>query len=731
MLPDNDGSYLEEPPDTPAPLFAVRAFKSALFGTPHPDVKSANNSPKASDNNPQKQRSEDLKLKPVNTGREGPAIIQKGDSLLSPTKGILLTPGTATTRRKNVSFSGLALTESKETKKTNENEFDKKTNFESQRSSSTMDFPPVNQHRQTNLTKALYKARINGSKTDVDKQLSKHMPEKEITSVQEKTDDSKFVAKNQEPVSGGAADVTVDLNEPFSRSGQHWKAEFERYHKKSDREMRKIIKYGQNVKSYAVKKDSEVLDLGEKLKRELSKVATMEASVTTLAAQLASTRKDDPKETSEQAWLVNDLAKQTALAVRYKQKADRCKIALMKQNSATHVLESSIIGGTATPTSKEIPSLAAADSHQGHGLTQELDSLRTDLGNFRTSAQRAERKAARLETENLALQKTIVRLKEEMKLNETKRMAREENIQKKYENLRASKAESDIRFTKLSSDYQKLVSRGEQPNSPQGKLAEGDMYHHENHTMSAKKDAKPTTEVLEPFGRRVDLQSLKLVPKHRQQHSHVDIWTMGGMDSTLPLEKSIDDTTANPFAESTSSILKEIDQNIVPEINAQKPSSTNPSPTAPLKPANLLSDDLRITSPLCPPFPSPLPSAHSASQKLKSSAANRMRARRSIIPSPRPSMLNFASSPQKPLPSSFTIPPPASSLLTLDNPLKPISADDKSSGLGSFTSRAGVVNAGRRVSGLPDDRVAAAKARLQKRREDARLGEKVRAGKGK
>ncbi|KAL2038511.1 hypothetical protein N7G274_008850 [Stereocaulon virgatum] len=108
---DEGQSYLDDPPDTPAPLFAVRAFKTAIFGTPHP----VEREPKRMTQGLEKVRavtdqgqSEQLEVgNTIDKDITSPKRVvarPKLDHFSSPAKGILLTPGTAATRRKTVSF---------------------------------------------------------------------------------------------------------------------------------------------------------------------------------------------------------------------------------------------------------------------------------------------------------------------------------------------------------------------------------------------------------------------------------------------------------------------------------------------------------------------------------------------------------------------------------------------------------------------------------------------------
>ena len=100
-----------EPPETPAPVFAVRAFKHAIFGTPQTTQPKARRHSNADNGRPK-----DIEYKPPRPGLHRPK--SSGDAytlvnqdaqpvvepLSSPTKGILMTPGTAAARKKNVTF---------------------------------------------------------------------------------------------------------------------------------------------------------------------------------------------------------------------------------------------------------------------------------------------------------------------------------------------------------------------------------------------------------------------------------------------------------------------------------------------------------------------------------------------------------------------------------------------------------------------------------------------------
>ncbi|KAK8855513.1 spindle pole body formation-associated protein-domain-containing protein [Apiospora arundinis] len=169
-------------PDTPAPVFAARAVRHAIFGTPAPATNTITRPPRLlSDNGP----------------RSPPKSPPK------PT-GILMTPGTATSRRKRVSFG---------------HEVQKKQN----------DAPAPSPTKPPISTK--------------DDDMS----------------DEEW--EDEDP-----ADVTIDLNEPKSQSGRYWKTQFNKYHDDAREEMSKLVKHKHLSRMYAQQKDVENTELQERVK---------------------------------------------------------------------------------------------------------------------------------------------------------------------------------------------------------------------------------------------------------------------------------------------------------------------------------------------------------------------------------------------------------------------------------------------------------------------------------
>ncbi|UNI18676.1 hypothetical protein JDV02_004930 [Purpureocillium takamizusanense] len=258
-----DTTQLDQP-DTPAPVFAARAFKSALFGTPA-----------VSHEESQKTRD-----KVVTKGGTGPA--DSGSGTPSKLPGILLTPGTSTSRRKRVSF-GRDVPGSSEVGKSNA-------------------MKSTTSNRRTTLSEALENSRKKSSElSEADVRRATAGSEDEW---EEEDDD---YCTN---------DITLDLNEPHSQSGRYWKGEFEKYHQEAKAEMEKLLKYKQLAKSYAQQKDAEAIQLAERLRDEQQRVINMEKRIADNASQIVSQKRQSADD--EPTALLSKLAKQTSLAAQYR-----------------------------------------------------------------------------------------------------------------------------------------------------------------------------------------------------------------------------------------------------------------------------------------------------------------------------------------------------------------------------------------------------------------------------
>ena len=699
---DDGELYVEEPPETPAPLFAVRAFKTAIFGTPHPD-QSVINRPAQ----PVLQKGDVAKTQPTgnvenrqvpdaaNDYFNEPVAILKTDPMASPTKGILLTPGTGATRRKTVSFGNLMANAPKEEGSSPSAEA---ATLKNRRNQDAPEASPTIQPRQPSLTKTLI-------------ELSKQKHNSQATSVtsseQEPVKESASILNAQTDKTDQTADNTVDLSQPCSRSGQHWKTEYEKYHKNSNREMKKVIMYGQNVRSYAVKKDSEATGLGEKLKKELAKVAAMEKKVSKLAAQLKVAHAQGPEEESEQTRLVSELAQQTALAIRYKQKADHYRRAMQKDNRG----DGSTIEREDMQMMEEAGewSSGKADSTQDVAQSTGEDILHAQLESLRASAKNAEDQAAKLEAENVALKRSLARVKGEMMSYESRRQAREERLKRREAKCKADQKACEAQLAKLTVEHQKLLLASNQPSeaeAPARPPPTGPNDHprglDENAKSSAGVPINATRSNDESLGQNRVPQPYISPRKSRLQKSAVDIWTLSSPRDTVDNVSPSKEPTELPPSSVRQDIkrtLKEIDMNLIPE---QHP-GTESNPQAHLSHGN--GAHKPSTKPIIPQHhqPGPSPPAH---QKTTHNRTPK-------IDSPRPSMVNLTSS------SSAKLEPSEAVVKHIvKNPS--VATLGRSSSLmsrvGSRTSTMTSV----RGSALPADRAEAAKARLAARSAEKR-----------
>ena len=630
-----------------------------------------------------------------------PVALLKVDPLLSPTKGILLTPGTGATRRKTVSFGdSIANAQQKEEQSPSPVEnCDSAVN--SRRNPGMPKAVPSIQPRQSSLTKTLL-------------ELSKQKPNNQaalVPSTQEtptqKTPTRTITSSTeaQTDVADQIADNTVDLNQPRSRSGQHWKTEYEQYHRRSNREMKNIIMHGQNVKSYAVKKDSEATGLGEKLKKELAKVASMEKKVSKLAGQLNNAHCQGPEGEGEQTKLVAELAQQTALAIRYKQKADRYRKAMLR--------EKRVDGSDGEPQDLQIieetgeMSIQEANLPENPAWSAEKDILYAELESLRVSAGKAEDQAAKLEAENGALKQSLARVKGEMMSYESRRQSREERFKRKEAKCKADHKACQAQLAKLTVEHQNLLLASCQPpkaetlTHPKPPACYDDLTEL-NGTPGGNCPNGDETNC-EPLG-QTRTSKLYISPrKSRPQKSAIDIWTLSsprdGADNGSP-SKEPTEMPPSSVRHDIYRTLKEIDHNLISE---QHP-GTKSSP------------GLRVSQ---------TNNAHKStiqtmSQPVsgKPTAVHSMQDQRNTISSSQPVLVDLTPSPAKVEPIEAIVKPPVKdSIGTLGR---------SSSLMSRVGSRSSTMTSGRGPV-LPAERAAAAKARLAARSAEKRKGQ---AGRG-
>ena len=625
-----------------------------------------------------------------------PVAMLKVDPLLSPTKGILLTPGTGATRRKTVSFGdSIANAQQKEEQSPSPVE-NRDFALINKRNPEVPIAGPSIQPRHSSLTKTLIELSKQKSNKQADLVPStQETPSRTITSpIEAHTDDADQTADN-----------TVDLNQPRSRSGQHWKTEYEQYHRRSNREMKNIIMHGQNVKSYAVKKDSEATGLGEKLKKELAKVASMEKKVSKLAGQLNNAHCQGPEGEGEQTKLVAELAQQTALAIRYKQKADRYRKAMLR--------EKRVDGLDGEPQDLQIIeqtgklSIQEANLPEKPAWSAEKDILYAELESLRVSAGKAEDQAAKLEAENGALKQSLARVKGEIMSYESRRQSREERFKRKEAKCKADHKACQAQLAKLTVEHQNLLLASGQPSKaetlvhPKPPACYDNLRELNGNPNVAQGNCPNGDETnCEPLEQTRASKPYISPRKSRPQKSAIDIWTLSsprdGADNGSPLKEPTE-MPPSSVRHDIYRTLKEIDHNLIPE---QHPGTKLGSEPRVSQTHNAHKSTIQIMSQPASGKPSPV---------------NTMQNQRDTISSSQPVMVDLTSSPAKevePL-EAIVKPPVKDSIGTLGR---------SSSLMSRVGSRTSTMTSGRGPA-LPAERAAAAKARLAARSAEKRKGQ--------
>lgn len=367
-----DTTQLDQP-DTPAPVFAARAFKYALFGTPaRPD----------DDANDHDNRMKGFKDK------ESRKPESKTELARSPVKpnGILLTPGTGTARRKRVSFGHDVRDDAAKAAVPASAADTVSDKLPGSPLATKGDKAPRQRPRST-VGIALENAGKERTKATAS------APSK----TQGKADD-----EWEEEPDGEASeqDVTIDLNEPHSRSGKYWKSEFDKYHEDAKVEMGKLVKYKELARSYAKKKDAEAIAMSQRLKDEQAKVARMEQKLSQLASQLAA-EKAKGSEVDSSATL-KDLARQTALAVEYRNQVKELE-ALLKDAGVDADARKRRQRQAASPRTQQTLLDTQRELRRARRQIQEIGALKEEMERTKSALLFAEQRASKLAEENKKL----------------------------------------------------------------------------------------------------------------------------------------------------------------------------------------------------------------------------------------------------------------------------------------------------------------------------------------
>jgi Cut12 conserved domain len=260
-----DATFMDMP-ETPAHLFAVKAFKQALFGTPQPITPFV---PKTNGAKFQTQPNNDTK---ATEQRPLPALKRltllrnesgmSSDPISSPSKppGILMTPGTASGRRKQVKFG----------EKVVDNEGKRK---KYSLSGLPDDCPGKFPSPFTPKIAACDPSKSGKSERSLDARLREVVDDKNAPVTR---------ASRIRPTithSKDDNDITTDLSTPTSASGRYWKSQYDMYSTRSEAELTRLIGKHRLVKDYARIKDEEVITLKAQLEADRRKRKERETSL--------------------------------------------------------------------------------------------------------------------------------------------------------------------------------------------------------------------------------------------------------------------------------------------------------------------------------------------------------------------------------------------------------------------------------------------------------------------
>ena len=182
------------------------------------------------------------------------------EPLNSPTKGILMTPGTAAARKKNVTFGDHVVENQDKRSLKSGIPDDCPGKFPSPWNKTVEDVAKDDEATEksrgrSKLTEALEQARDESRKR---KMKDRH----------------RSMDVDQE------TDTAAELAEPRSESGKYWKHEYDIYRANTQREVKKLITKQKAAKSFAHAKDMQCTELADQLRQEQKKVRSLEAKTT-------------------------------------------------------------------------------------------------------------------------------------------------------------------------------------------------------------------------------------------------------------------------------------------------------------------------------------------------------------------------------------------------------------------------------------------------------------------
>ncbi|CAJ2507287.1 Uu.00g084730.m01.CDS01 [Anthostomella pinea] len=388
-------------PDTPAPIFAARAIKNAIWGQP---TATTVLEPTAS------TKTERAEPTTATATAEAPSENR------SPNKpnSILLTPGTGTSRRKRVSFG------------------------HDVKAGNNIDFSPLaansagtgRHRRRTTLQQAL-----ENSRSAKPKQTAK--PKSEATAITSLPDDESDGDWEDDICN---QDVTLDINDPHSESGKYWKSEFNRYRDEAKSGMEKLVTFKANAKSYAAKKDAEASMLSQKLVEEQAKVVKLEEKIADMSAQIAEKRRRGTDK--DNSAMKKDLAKSTAMISEYRDRVKELEALLKKSQSESNSARSQQSRINTSPRTEQNILEVSRELRKARSELRQLDRYRDEVKQLKSDLAASQRRVAKLEEDKL--------------LSHGPESTRVQRLEKQLREVKEESREKDRDLRKLRKDYETL-----------------------------------------------------------------------------------------------------------------------------------------------------------------------------------------------------------------------------------------------------------------------------------
>jgi hypothetical protein len=587
--------------------------------------------------------------------------LEEKQPIPSPTKSILMTPGAAASRRKQVSFGEGVIENEGATAATSRTRSGLPSNYPGKFPSPwTVKKTDRRSRGKSSLTQTLLNVREEDGVETIPKERFGNLDHVEPVTAQQQP------ASVWDQASTREQDETINMDEPRSKSGRYWKAEYEQFESKSSREVKKLIQYRHIAKSFAKKKDEEAMRLAEKLKQEEAKVKQMEREITEMTVKMLG-ENDQGGVVTDGEELVKTLAKQTALTLQYKHKVDK----LREEMKAHNVLDDgSGEGDEGIEQTSRRSQITQKELEYAQKKILQLTAENGEMQKLQVLAKATESKASALARDNEILKTSLSRVKEEMSRYDERRKAKEERFKQRENKLEARNQEYRLQIEKMTQDRQDVENKLHEGFEKEKEQLLARIHELQNPTTTPKTDLQP------PGQHDINIQAPRPhSPKgSRPGEALIDIWTTDEGDTDLPMEDAPQD----------------------------KADMWNLAPMEATSSLNMVYDRPRILkSPHIPPSSPPI---------LPSAEPSLLHVNRRATYSPRPSMVNFSS------PAKFS---------TYRAPRQTITSRQiEHSGNSSVLpiNRASSVG-GQTRKGLPADRVASAKARLEQRKEQKRLKE--------